>query len=211
MKFSGAKVVLALAILPIGSAVSAQETDTEDDQSQQDAVAGPQLNNPIEEIVATGRLLDSTQGLVMERMDDAAVTDLLGSDAISRVGDSTVAVALKRVPGLSVVNDRFVYIRGLGERYSQTTLNGARIPSPDLTRNVIPLDIFPTSIVDSLRVQKAYTADMPANFAGGSVDIRTKDIPDDFVLMFEVGTGTNTAIDGNVFTYAGGSDDDFGT
>ncbi|MEM7763034.1 MAG: TonB-dependent receptor [Pseudomonadota bacterium] len=195
----------------VSNPVLAQDENEDAASDSQPAIVRPQLNTPIEEIVATGRLLDSTQGLVVERMDDAAVTDLLGADAISRVGDSTVAVALKRVPGLSVVNDKFVYIRGLGERYSQSTLNGARIPSPDLTRNVIPLNIFPTSIVESLRVQKAYTADMSANFAGGSVDIRTKDIPDDFVLTFEIGTGTNSAVSGNVFTYAGGSDDDFGT
>ena len=73
---------------------------------------------------------------------------------ISRLGDSTVALALRRVSGLSLVGDKFVYVRGLGERYSNTMLNGATVPSPDLTRNVIPLDVFPTAIVESLRVQK---------------------------------------------------------
>ena len=87
-----------------------------------------------------------------------------------------MAAALRRVPGLTLVQDKYVYIRGLGERYSQSTLNRAQIPSPDLTRNVIPLDIFPTSIVESLRVQKAWAPNLPANFAGGNVDIRTNSI-----------------------------------
>ena len=73
----------------------------------------------------------------------------------------------------------------------QSLLNGAKIPSPDLTRNVIPLDIFPTAIVESLRVQKAWSPDLPANFGGGNVDIRTRSIPDGFLFQFEVGTGYN--------------------
>ncbi|MEM7612062.1 MAG: TonB-dependent receptor [Pseudomonadota bacterium] len=211
------KLKLQLAVIAALACGSALAQDTQDDQAQSpqvpEAVAASEgtSEEPIDEIVTLGRLLDAGQALVIERMDDAAVTDILGADAISRLGDSNVAVALKRVPGLSVVNNKFVYIRGLGERYSQSTLNGARIPSPDLTRNVIPLNIFPVSIVESLKVQKAYTADMRANFAGGSVDIRTVGIPDAFVLTLDLGTGFNTEVDGNVFTYAGGSDDDFGT
>ncbi|MEO0576545.1 MAG: TonB-dependent receptor [Pseudomonadota bacterium] len=197
----------SLMVAPLASAQEAEDATDEEGGS----IASPQLEAPIDEIVTLGRLLNSSQSLVVERMDDAAVTDLLGADQISRLGDSTVAVALKRVPGLTLVNDQFVYIRGLGERYSQSTLNGARIPSPDLTRNVIPLDIFPTAIVQSLRVQKAYTADMPANFAGGSVDVRTKGIPDRFVAQFEIGSGFNSQTSGNAFTYAGGGDDDWGT
>ena len=78
------------------------------------------------------------------------------------------------------MGNKFVYVRGLGERYSNTTLNGAVIPSPDLSRNVIPLDIFPTSVVQSLTVQKAYSPNKSAAFGGGAIDIRTRGIPDDF-------------------------------
>ncbi|MEO1581492.1 MAG: TonB-dependent receptor [Pseudomonadota bacterium] len=200
---------LLLSSLVCAAPVVAQEDDT--DAPEDSSVEEPQIASPIDEVVAVGRLLSTGQALALERMDDAAVTDFLGADQISRTGDSSVAVALKRVPGLSLVNNQFVYIRGLGERYSQSTLNGAFIPSPDLTRNVIPLDIFPVAIVDSLRVQKAYTPDMSANFAGGSVDVRTKGIPDGFTAFWEIGTGFNTAVNGNVNTYAGGSEDTLGT
>src|SRR5210317_2140906 len=155
--------------------VAAQEADENEDEGS------------LEEVVVTGRFISSSQRLVNERMNDAFAADLLGADTISRLGDSTVAAALRRVPGLTLVQDKYVYIRGLGERYSQSTLNRAQIPSPDLTRNVIPLNVFPTSIVESLRVQKAWSADLPANFGGGAVDIRTKGIPDGFVLNFEAG------------------------
>lgn len=165
----------------------------------------------IEEVIATGRFVDSSQQLVNERMNDAFAADLLGEDTISRLGDSTVAAALRRVPGLTLVQDKFVYIRGLGERYSQSTLNLAQIPSPDLTRNVIPLNVFPTSIVESLRVQKAWSADLPANFGGGAVDIRTKGIPDGFEFNFEVGLGQNSENPSKVNSYNGGGDDSLGT
>ena len=164
----------------------------------------------IEEIVVQARLKSSAEELVGERMDDDVVMDLIGAEFISRVGDSTVASALRRVSGLSLVNDKFVYVRGLGERYSRTLLNGAVVPSPDLTRSVIPLDIFPTSIVESLAVQKAYSPDMQAAFGGGSVDIRTKAIPDDFIYGVNLGLGVDTGNESKHRTYAGGSDDEWG-
>ena len=170
-----------------------------------------EMDEQIEEVVVLGRFISSSQQLVNERMNDAFATDLLGADTISRLGDSTVAFALRRVPGLSLVQDRFVYIRGLGERYTTTTLNGAAIPSPDLTRNVIPLDVFPTAVVESLKVQKSYSPAQTANFGGGSVDIRTKGIPDAFTMRFELGTGFNSENPSRVATYAGGGDDNFGT
>jgi outer membrane receptor protein involved in Fe transport len=165
----------------------------------------------IQEVVTTGRFISSSQQLVNERMTDAFAADLLGEDTISRLGDSTVGAALRRVPGLTLVQDKFVYIRGLGERYSQTTLNGAFIPSPDLTRNVIPLDVFPTSVVESLRVQKSYAPELSANFGGGAVDIRTKGIPDAFTLKFEFNMGVNTENPSKVKSYPGGKDDSMGT
>ncbi len=165
----------------------------------------------IEEVVVTGRFISSSQQLVNERITDAFATDLLGADTIARLGDSTVGAALRRVPGLTLVADKYIYIRGLGERYSTSSLGGAQIPSPDLTRNVIPLDVFPTSIVESLRVQKSWSPDLPANFGGGAVDIRTKGIPDGFTLSFEAGSGLNSEASGTGLTYPGGGDDQWGT
>ena len=180
--------------------------------AQEEQGDGPNLdvNRPMEEVVVIGRLIDSAQALIEERLDDEVVTDVMDAESIARLGDSTVAASLRRISGLTLVNDKFVYVRGLGERYSSTTLNGAAIPSPDLTRNVIPLDIFPTSIVQSLQVQKSYSADRSASFGGGAIDIRTKGIPDDFTYSFEIGTGYNFLNDGKVFTYPGGSLDEWG-
>ena len=111
---------------------------------------------------------------------------------------------------MTLVNGQFIYVRGLGERYSSTLLNGASVPSPDLTRSVLPLDIFPASILESIAVEKGFTANKPAAFGGGNIDIRTKGAPDDFVFSFELGTNFNTDSTDNL-SYAGGSDDIFGS
>jgi len=196
------RFVAAAGILALTLPVWSQDAGTGEGQSDDES---------LEEVVVTGRFISSSQQLVNERMSDAFATDLLGEDTIARLGDSTVGAALRRVPGISLVGGKFVYIRGLGERYSATSLNGAQIPSPDLTRNVIPLDVFPTSIVESLRVQKSWAPSIPANFGGGAVDIRTKGIPDGFLMNFEVGSGLNSESSGVGTTYPGGSDDKFGT
>ncbi|MDA0678740.1 MAG: TonB-dependent receptor [Proteobacteria bacterium] len=194
-------IVAAISILVLLSPASAEEENGAVDDTEE----------AIEEVVVTGRFISSSQQLVNERMTDAFATDLLGADTIARLGDSTVGAALRRIPGLSLVDDKYVYIRGLGERYSASSLSGAQIPSPDLTRNVIPLDVFPTSIVESLRVQKSWSPDLPANFGGGAIDIRTKGIPDGFIASFEVGSGSNSEASGSGLSYQGGSDDKWGT
>ena len=193
------------------------EAMAQEGTSSSAAIAKPSLppsendEKVIEEVIVTGRFISASQQVVNERLNDSSVTDMLDADTIARLGDSTVGDALRRVPGLTLVANKYIYIRGLGERYSSSSLNGAQIPSPDLTRNVIPLDVFPTSIVRSLRVQKAWSADLPANFGGGAIDIRTKGVPDQFAFNFEIGGGYNTLNNGDGVSYAGGGDDRFGT
>lgn len=164
-------------------------------------LAQSQEDNAIEEVVATGtRLQGTATAVIEERKNQAFVADILGAEQISRTGDSDAASALRRVTGLTLVDGKFIYVRGLGERYSSARLNGASIPSPDLTRNVIPLDIFPSSVIESLSVQKAYSPNMPAAFGGGNVDIRTKSIPSEFVAGIQLGVEADSnSSDG--FTY----------
>ena len=158
---------LTLALMATTGQVVAEEDDSE----------------AIEEVVVKASRLKGTASAVMqERKNQAFVADILGAEQISRTGDSDAAAALRRVTGITLVDGKFIYVRGLGERFSSTQLNGAAVPSPDPTRTVIPLDLFPSSIIESLSVQKSYSATMPAHFAGGNVDIRLKTIPTDFVF-----------------------------
>ena len=124
--------------------------------------ASEQQDETLEEVVVTGsRLQGSAQAVLDERQAQAFVADILGSEQISRTGDSDAASALRRVTGLTLVDGKYIYIRGLGERYSSTLLNAASVPSPDPTRSVLPLDLFPATIVESLSVQKSYSPELP--------------------------------------------------
>ena len=165
-------------------------------QAQDQDISAP----AIEEVLVLGRLKSSAQSIIDERMDQPFAADLLGSEQISRAGDSDVASALLRVTGVTLIEDQYVYVRSLGERYSSTQLNGAAVPSPELTRNVLPLDVIPTAIVDSLKIQKAWSPDLPAAFGGGNIDIRTKSVPEDLLFQLTIGAGTHSeSSDGALF------------
>lgn len=167
--------------------------------------------NELEEVVVTGsRLQGSAQAVLDERKDQAFVADILGAEQISRTGDSDAASALRRVTGLTLVDGKYIYIRGLGERYSSTLLNGSTVPSPDPTRSVLPLDLFPAGIIESLNVQKSYSPSLPAHFAGGNVDIRTKSIPSERIFKVGGKLGFNLDNEDSAW-YAGGSDDNIGS
>ncbi|MFQ3237110.1 MAG: hypothetical protein ACI9C4_002688, partial [Paraglaciecola sp.] len=163
-----------------------------------------QKEQVMEEVVASGsRLQGSASAVIEERKNQAFIADIIGAEQLARTGDSDAASALRRVTGLTLVDGKYIYVRGLGERYSSARLNGAAIPSPDLTRNVLPLDIIPSSIIQSLSVQKVFSPSMPAAFGGGSIDIRTKSVPSEFTSGFEVGAGySNTTGDGYTYSSA---------
>jgi outer membrane receptor protein involved in Fe transport len=162
----------------------------------------------IEEVVTKGtRLKGTATAVIEERKNQAFVADILGAEQISRTGDGDAASALRRVTGLTLVDGKFIYVRGLGERYSSTALNSSAVPSPDPTRNVIPLDLFPSDIIESLSVQKSYSPSMPASFGGGNVDIRLKSIPTQEVFNVSVGTGWNADNADNGLGYNGSSSD----
>jgi len=161
----------------------------------------------VERISVSGRLLSSATAVAEERRQQPYVAELLGMDQISRAGDSNAAAALRRVTGLTLVKDKFIYVRGLGERYSSTLLNGAQVPSPDPTRNVVPMDMFPAGIIESMVVQKSYSPELPAAFGGGNVNIRTVSIPREQVFNISVGTGYNSLSSNDGLDYVGGGSD----
>ncbi|MEM1090041.1 MAG: TonB-dependent receptor [Pseudomonadota bacterium] len=150
----------------------------------------------------------SLASVIEERRTSAAVTDILGAEQISRAGDSDAAGALRRVTGLTLVDGSFIYIRGMGERYSTTLINGAQVPSPDATRRVVPLNLFPTSIIGSVAVQKSFSAQVPGEFGGGTVDIRTRGIPESRFFKVGFSLGGDAQATGEAFlTYDGGGSD----
>ena len=135
-------IAIAMAGLALSQAAAAEQAEP--------SVAQADPDQAVEEVVVIGRYRAAATDIVSERIESEVPMDFLDAEGISRVGDSNVAAALRRVPGVMLVQDQFIYVRGLGERYSSNQLNGAGVPSPDLTRNVLPLDIFPAEIIDAL-------------------------------------------------------------
>ncbi|WP_404480277.1 TonB-dependent receptor domain-containing protein [Novosphingobium sp. BL-52-GroH] len=120
------------------------------------------------------------------------VVSVLSSEQIARTGEGDIAGALGRVTGLSVVGNGYVYVRGLGDRYSLALLNGSPLPSPEPLKRVVPLDLFPTSIVASSLVQKSYSVNFPGEFGGGVINLTTKAIPEDTFLQIGGGVTWDT-------------------
>ena len=108
---------------------------------------------------------------------------------MTEAGDSHIADALKRVTGLSLVKGKYVYVRGLGDRYSSALLDGSSIASPEPLSRVVPLDLFPTSVLESVLVQKTYSPEFPGNFGGGIVNLRTIAVPEEEFLDFSFSLG----------------------
>jgi TonB-dependent receptor len=149
----------------------------------------------------------SAEAQLMERKAAPVISDNLGSQDMKKNGDSDAAAAMSRVTGLSVVDNQYVFVRGLGERYSNTTLSGSTLPTTEPDKKVVPLDLFPAGLLDSVQVTKSYSPDRSAEFAGGLVQIQPLKFPSRAVLDFSYGYTTYTngtgdsiplsALDGN--------------
>jgi TonB-dependent receptor len=136
---------------------------------------------PLDAITSTAEMQ------LVERKQAQVITDNLGASEMKNNGDSDAASAMTRITGLSVVDNQFVYVRGLGERYSNTTLSGAIIPTTEPDKKVVPLDLFPAGLLDSIQVNKSYSPDRSAEFAGGLVSIVPLKFPSRPVLDLSYG------------------------
>ena len=136
------------------------------------------------------------------------VVSVLSAADIERTGEGDIAGALARVTGLSVVGGGFVYVRGLGDRYSLALLNGSPLPSPEPLKRVVPLDLFPTSVIASSLVQKTYSANFPGEFGGGVINLTTKAIPRETFLTMSLDASGNSETTNQLgYTYYGSSMD----
>jgi outer membrane receptor protein involved in Fe transport len=143
----------------------------------------------IEEMVVTGRY---EAAKLEDPRFSASLVDALSKEDFQVTGDSGVVDALARVTGVTIVDDKYVYVRGLGERYSSTLFNNAMLPSPDPSRRVVPLDLFPSGVMEQLSVTKTYAPHLPADFSGGSLALTTREIPSDEAYGFKVAVEQNT-------------------
>ncbi|MFP4555647.1 MAG: TonB-dependent receptor domain-containing protein [Bacteroidales bacterium] len=167
----------------------------------------------LEDVVITTRAIRNTEAALQTiKRRSAVMLDGISAAKIELIGDGNAAEAAKRVTGVTVEDGKYVYVRGLGDRYSKTTLNGMDIPGLDPDRNSLQMDIFPTNIIDNMMISKNFTADLPADFTGGLMNITTKDFPDKKIFSVSAGMEYNPKVhfNPNFLTYEGGNTDFLG-
>jgi outer membrane receptor protein involved in Fe transport len=148
----------------------------------------------LDEIVVTAA---EERGSVARALDDqrtsVVVMSSITAEQLSRSPDSDAGEAVRRVSGVTVQDGKYVFVRGLGERYTTTSLNGARVPSPEPERKVVPLDMFPSGLLQTITTAKTFTPDLPGDFSGAQVNIQTRSFPTRREFSFSASTGFNTA------------------
>ena len=164
----------------------------------------------LQEVVVTAKAIRTSEvALLTIKKKSAVMMDGISSAKFKLTGDATAVEAAKRVTGVSIEGGKYVYVRGLGDRYSKTTLNQVDVPGLDPDMNTIQLDIFPTNLIDNIIVSKNFTADMPADFTGGLLNIETKAFPEEKIFDVSLSTTFNPDMHFNsdYLTYeAGGTD-----
>lgn len=179
-----------------GGAVAQQGAQTSDVNAE------AQVTRTLDTVQVRGRYIPN------EKRETSEISSLLNVEDFKVQGDSDAAAALKRVTGLSLSRGKFIFVRGLNERYSSATLNGSPLPSPEPLRRVAPLDLFPTSILSSVLVQKTFSPEYSAEFGGGLVEMRTKALPDSAFLEVSVSAGGDTVTTAQTgLLYDGGNTD----
>lgn len=147
----------------------------------------------LEEIVVVARRRPRGE----QEQTSVNVIDTINAEELARAGGSDVAASVIRVPSITIQSDRYVFIRGLGDRYVSTTLNGATMPSTDPSKRTVPLDLFPTNIVSQLDVKKTFVASMPGESTGGNLVINTRTFPNEAGGSMGLSLAYTTDLTGN--------------
>lgn len=143
--------------------------------------------------------------ILESRRQSAVVSDSISSEEIRKTPDSSAAGVVERLTGVSLLGDKYVFIRGLGERYSGTTINGSTVPTTETEKRVVPLDLFPSKLLESVNVLKTYTPDKAGDFGSGVVEMTTTQFPGSQSLKLTLGSGYQSGTTGNQFSrYNGG-------
>jgi len=158
-------------------------------------------------IVLAPKVEGSISSLVQEAKNSSSISNIIGSEQMSKQGDSTAAAALKRVAGVTIIGGKYIYVRGLGDRYSATELNGLSLPSPNPIKRTVPLDMFPSGVIGSLQVQKTASADITNAFGGGYVNIRTKEKFDEDYAKLKLGVDIHSTYGKDVISSKGSGSD----
>jgi len=201
---AGYRSLLIAALAVLTAAAAAQETPPAAGAQPPAEPAVPETAEETVDIDTVGEIV--IVGRRDRNVQQAAnqVLSVLSADDIARTGEGDIAGALSRVTGLSVASNGFVYVRGLGDRYSQAFLNGLPLPSPEPLRRAVPLDLFPTDVIASSVVQKSYSANFTGEFGGGLINLTTLAVPREPFLKFGFGLSGDTETTGHLgYTHYG--------
>lgn len=147
-----------------------------------------------EVIVEAKKVTDNAAALLTQRKNAAQVSDGIGREEISKMPDSDAGQSLKRVSGVTLVEGKFIYVRGVSDRYSNTTLNGAALTSTEPDKKAFAFDMFPSELLENANIVKSFTPDLPGNFAGGLVQLNTIDFPSKRGLKISGSQGYNNYV-----------------
>ncbi|MBL4709917.1 MAG: TonB-dependent receptor [Flavobacteriales bacterium] len=162
-----------------------------------------------EVVIAATATRKSEAALNAMKKKSVTMMDGISAQKMALTGDGTAIEAAQRVTGVSIEGGKYIYVRGLGDRYSKVTLNKMSIPGLDPDKNSLQMDIFPTNLIDNILVSKNFTAELPADFTGGLVNIETKSFPDEKIVSASIGISYNPSMhfNSNYLAYGGGSTD----
>lgn len=163
-------------------------------------------------VIKAEAIRNSESALLSMKRRSTSIMDGISSAQMKLVGDGTAIEASKRVTGVSIEDGKYIYVRGLGDRYTRTTLNGIQIPGLDPDKNSLQMDIFPTNLIDNIIANKNFSAELPADFTGGLVNIETKAFPEEKIFNVSVSTAYNPQmhLNSNYLKYDGGKTDFLG-
>lgn len=159
-----------------------------------------------ETVEVTADAVQTGEVAILEtRRQSAVVSDSISSEEIRKTPDSTAAGVVERLTGVTLLGDKYVFVRGLGERYSGTTINGSTLPTTETEKRVVPLDLFPARLLETVNVVKTFTPDKPGDFGSGLVEMTTTEFPGGAALKITLGSAYNSGATGASFRrYAGG-------
>jgi hypothetical protein len=184
-------------------------------QSRVKLTTGQKLQVAFKPVPAFGEIVEVTAeaaatgevAILESRRQALVVSDSISAEEIRRTPDSSAAGVVERLTGVTLLGDKYVFVRGLGERYSGTTINGSTLPTTETEKRVVPLDLFPARLLDTVNVVKTYTPDKPGDFGSGVVEMTTTQFPSAATMKLTLGSAHNSGATGESFRrYAGGLD-----
>ena len=154
---------------------------------------------------------ETVNALITFQKNTNTVASVISGESIKRSPDKNTGEVLKRTPGASIQEGKFLIVRGLAERYNLALLNGVQLGSTEPDRKAFSFDLIPANMIDNIVINKAFVPELPGEWAGGLIQVNTKDIPTKNFFNIQIGSGfNNQAVQGNFYEHKGGKTDYLG-